>query len=67
MYRVIDVGGISFLKWVLLFLFLANFSWIALSFAASVVGFLHLLFGRPKPPALPEKLVGARRRGHADL
>jgi membrane glycosyltransferase len=57
MYRVIDVGGISFLKWVLLFLFLANFSWIALSFAASVVGFLHLLFVRPKPPALPDKLA----------
>ncbi|WP_374547642.1 glucans biosynthesis glucosyltransferase MdoH [Rhodoblastus sp.] len=56
MYRVIDVGGITFLKWVLLVLFLANFSWIALSFAAAVVGFLHLLLGRPKPPALPEKL-----------
>jgi membrane glycosyltransferase len=59
MYRVIDVGGISTLKWALLFLFLANFSWIALAFAAAVVGFLHLLFVRPKPPALPEKL-GAR-------
>jgi membrane glycosyltransferase len=56
MYRVIDVGGITFLKWVLLVLFLANFSWIALSFAASVVGFLHLLFVRPKPPAQPERL-----------
>jgi membrane glycosyltransferase len=58
MYRVIDVGGITFLKWALLVLFLANFSWIALSFAASVVGFLHLLIWRPKPPALPEKLAG---------
>ncbi len=57
MYRVIDVGGITFLKWVLLVLFVANFSWIALSFAAGVVGFLHLLFSRPKPPALPEKLA----------
>jgi membrane glycosyltransferase len=56
MFRVIDVGTITFLKWVLLVLFLANFSWIALSFAAAVVGFLHLFFVRPKPPALPEKL-----------
>ena len=67
MYRVIDVGGISFLKWVLLFLFLANFSWIALSFAASVVGFLHLLFVRPKPPGPAGQARGARRRRHADL
>ncbi|MDI4641603.1 glucans biosynthesis glucosyltransferase MdoH [Rhodoblastus acidophilus] len=56
MYRVIDVGGITFLKWALLVLFLANFSWIALSFSASIVGFLHLLFARPKPPEPPEKL-----------
>jgi membrane glycosyltransferase len=59
MYRVIDVGGITFLKWALLFLFLANFSWIALAFSAAVVGFLHLLFRRPKAPDLPERL-GAR-------
>jgi membrane glycosyltransferase len=57
MYLVIDVGGITFLKWVLLVLFLANFSWIALAFSAGVVGFLHLLFGRPRPPEAPEKLV----------
>lgn len=56
MYRVIDVGGISFLKWMLLVLFLANFSWIALSFAAGVVGFLHLLFARPKQPEIPKEL-----------
>ena len=40
----------------LLVLFIANFSWIALSFAAAVVGFLHLLFGAPKQPPLPETL-----------
>ena len=57
MYRVIDVGGITFLKWTLLVLFLANFSWIALAFSAGVVGFLHLLILRPKSPAAPEKLV----------
>ncbi|PPQ32390.1 glucan biosynthesis glucosyltransferase H, partial [Rhodoblastus sphagnicola] len=56
MYRVIDVGGITFFKWMLLVLFLANFSWIALSFAAGVVGFLHLLFTRPKQPEIPKEL-----------
>ncbi len=57
MYLVIDVGGITMLKWMLLVLFLANFSWIALAFAAGVVGFLHLLFDRPKPAAMPESLA----------
>ncbi len=57
MYLVIDVGGITFLKWMLLVLFLANFSWIALAFSAGVVGFLHRLIMRPKPPQAPEKLV----------
>ena len=57
MFLVIDVGGITFPKWALLVLFVANFSWIALSFAAAIVGFLHLLIGRPKPPALPDKLA----------
>jgi membrane glycosyltransferase len=56
MYRVIDVGGITLFKWLLLVLFLANFSWIALSFAAGVVGFLHLLFTRPKQPEVPKEL-----------
>jgi membrane glycosyltransferase len=56
MYRVIDVGGITLFKWMLLVLFIANFSWIALSFAAGAVGFLHLLFARPKQPKLPETL-----------
>ena len=56
MYRVIDVGGITFLKWMLLVLFLANFSWIALSFAAGVVGFVHLLIRRPKTPDAPTSL-----------
>jgi membrane glycosyltransferase len=56
MFLVIDVGGITLLKWALLVLFLANFSWIALSFAAAIVGFLHLLVGRPRPAALPDRL-----------
>jgi len=55
MYKVIDVGGVTTLKWALLALFVLNFSWIALSFAASVVGFAALLSRRPAPP-LPETL-----------
>lgn len=55
MYKVIDVGGVTALKWALLALFVLNFSWIALSFAASVVGFAALL-SKPPAPALPETL-----------
>jgi len=56
MYRVIDVGGVTTLKWALLALFVLNFSWIALSFASAVVGFVALL-RRRRPPALPTELV----------
>lgn len=55
MYKVIDVGGVSTLKWALLALFILNFSWIALSFASSVVGFVALLSRRPSS-GLPETL-----------
>ncbi|MGJ0508375.1 MAG: glucans biosynthesis glucosyltransferase MdoH [Methylocystis sp.] len=55
MYKVIDVGGVTTLKWALLALFVLNFSWIALSFASAVVGFGALLSKRPAP-ALPETL-----------
>ena len=56
MYRVVNVGGTTVLEWVLLVLFVANFSWIALSFASAVVGFVWLLFLAPKPPELPAEL-----------
>jgi membrane glycosyltransferase len=56
MYKVIDVGGVTTLKWALLALFILNFSWIALSFASSVVGFILLLRKR-QPPALPTALT----------
>lgn len=47
MYRVVDVGGLTLLKWALLFLFVANFSWIALAFTSGVVGFVwSMLYGR---------------------
>lgn len=55
MYKVIDVGGVTTLKWALLGLFLLNFSWIALSFMSAVVGFI-LLLNKPPTPSMPNKL-----------
>lgn len=57
MFQVINVGAITFLKWALLVLFVANFSWIALCFTSSICGFFHLLFGRPKPAEPPTQLA----------
>jgi membrane glycosyltransferase len=57
MYRVVNIGGVTLLEWVLLVLFVANFSWIALSFTSSVIGFVWLLFFAPKLPQLPEALA----------
>ncbi|MFY9627474.1 MAG: glucans biosynthesis glucosyltransferase MdoH [Methylocystis sp.] len=56
MYKVIDVGGVTTLKWALLGLFVLNFSWIALSFSSSIVGMISLL-RRPPPPAAPTRLA----------
>ena len=55
MYKVIDVGGVTTLKWALLALFVLNFSWIALAFTNSIVG-LALLLRRPERFAPPQKL-----------
>ena len=56
MYGVVNVGGVTLLKWLLLVLFVANFSWIALSFTSAVVGFVWLLFFAPKPQPVPAQL-----------
>jgi membrane glycosyltransferase len=53
MYKVIDVGGVTTLKWALLGLFVLNFSWIALSFSSSIVGMAMLLRRRPPSAELP--------------
>lgn len=58
MYRVVNVGGVTPLEWILVGLFVANFSWIALSFSSAVVGFVWLLFFAPKPPPMPSALAG---------
>jgi membrane glycosyltransferase len=56
MYGVIAVGEVTFLKWTLLVLFVANFSWIALAFTNAVAGFFWLAFIAPRPPAPPASL-----------
>ena len=56
MYKVVSVGGTTLLEWALLVLFVANFSWIALAFTSSLVGFLWMLALAPKAPGVPAAL-----------
>jgi membrane glycosyltransferase len=56
MYEVVAVGGVTFLEWALLCLFVGNFSWIALSFTSACVGFLWLFFAPPKAPKFADAL-----------
>ena len=49
MYKVVGVGTTTALEWVLVVLFVITFSWLALSFTASVVGFIWLLIHSRKP------------------
>ena len=57
MYKVVSLGGTTTLEWALLVLFVANFSWIALAFTSSLVGFVWMLFFAPKPPGIPAALT----------
>jgi membrane glycosyltransferase len=53
MYYVVSVSGTTFLQYVLLALFVVNFSWIAVSFTAGILGFLKMAFRRGRPiPAM---------------
>ncbi|WP_103871829.1 glucans biosynthesis glucosyltransferase MdoH [Bosea lathyri] len=45
MYHVVSVSRTTSLQYALLVLFTVNFSWIALAFTSSVLGFFGLLFG----------------------
>lgn len=56
MYKVVEVGGVTPLEWALLFLFVANFSWIALACMSALAGFIFLLLFTPKPPLRPVSL-----------
>ena len=41
MYKVVEIGGVTALEWVLVGLFCLNFSWIALAFTAALAGFFR--------------------------
>src|SRR5580693_2187899 len=52
MFKVVSIGPVTPLEWVIAVLFVITFSWITLSFASSLVGFVWLLAHRrpPEPP-----------------
>ncbi|HEY7549951.1 MAG TPA: glucans biosynthesis glucosyltransferase MdoH, partial [Hyphomicrobiaceae bacterium] len=54
MYGVLAVGGVTTLEWVLLILFVVNFSWISLALTNAAVGLLALAGSRSKPQAEAE-------------
>ena len=56
MYGVINVGVITALKWALLVLFVANFSWISIAFTSGILGFIWLLLRAPPKPGIPTSL-----------
>ncbi len=56
MYRVVEVGAVTLLEWVLVVLFVANFSWIAVAFTSGVLGFFWLMFKAPSLGSLPHAL-----------
>jgi membrane glycosyltransferase len=43
MYRVVQVGGVTVLEWIILALFVLLFAWIAFSFMSALAGFFVLL------------------------
>ncbi len=57
MYKVVEVGGVTVLEWMLLLLFLVNFSWIALAFSSGFLGFLSLLWRRSAKLSVPSELA----------
>ncbi|MGO9420870.1 glucans biosynthesis glucosyltransferase MdoH [Roseiarcus sp.] len=56
MYKVVGVGTTTALEWVLVVLFAITFSWLSLSFTASVVGFVWLIVHSRKRFPLPASL-----------
>lgn len=52
MYGVVNVGAITPMKWLLLVLFVANFSWISIAFTSGILGFLSLILNKiPTSPS----------------
>ena len=51
MYKVVSISGTTFLQYVLLILFIANFSWIALAATSGLLGFASFAWRRLAPRA----------------
>jgi membrane glycosyltransferase len=51
MYRVVSISGTTFLQYVLLVLFVVNFSWIALAATSAILGFCWLIRRRFSAPS----------------
>src|SRR6202158_6535053 len=49
MYEVLQVGGVTTLEWMVLFLFVPLFAWIAFSFMSALAGLAVLLFRTRDP------------------
>src|SRR4051794_9949566 len=49
MYRVLEVGGVTVLEWLVLALFVLLFAWVAVSFMSALAGFAVLLFRARDP------------------
>ena len=66
MFKVVSIGPVTPLEWVIAVLFVITFSWITLSFTSSLVGFVWLLAHR-RPPRTAATLARANSGRDADL
>src|SRR5260370_30780055 len=64
MYEVLQVGGVTVLEWMVLFLFVLLFAWLSFSFMSALAGFAVLLFRTKDPlgidPAAPLPSIGSK-------
>lgn len=61
MYQVVAVGGVTFLEWALLILFVANFSWIALAFTNAIAGLFWMAFVAPRGQRFRRRCANGQR------
>jgi membrane glycosyltransferase len=60
MYKVVSISGTTFLQYVLLILFIVNFSWIALAATSGVLGFVSLVARRIMPHRAPASPIATQ-------